>query len=77
MDDLFVQDNLPRYATWARAIRYFFGHDGVLTSMATAYLAWFQPGFRPWDIDDRKLVEEVVREIEARDERAPFVAEDV
>jgi len=67
MDDLFVQDRLPRLATWWQAIRYFFGLNGVLTSMAPAYLVWFRPGFQPWDIDDRGLVEVVAQELEARD----------
>jgi predicted metal-dependent hydrolase len=66
MDDLFVQDRLPRLATWLNAIRYFFGVNGVLTSMAPAYLAWFRPGFQPWDIDDRALVYQVAEELEVR-----------
>lgn len=69
MGDLFAQDGLPRTATWLRAVRYFFGVDGVLTSMASGYLAWFRPGFQPWDIDDRALVRDVEREIAARGEQ--------
>ena len=76
MDDLFVQDQLPRLATWWQAIRYFFGFNGVLTSMAPAYLAWFRPGFQPWDIDDRVLVEVVAQELEARG-RAGQLAADI
>jgi len=76
MDDLFTQDRLPRRATWWQAIRYFFGFNGVLTSMAPAYLAWFRPGFHPWDIDDRALVEVVAQELEARD-RADRLAGDI
>ena len=63
MDDLFEQDGLPRLATWARGLRYFFGWGGVLTSMLAPYLAWFRPGFRPWDIDDRALVRAVASEL--------------
>jgi predicted metal-dependent hydrolase len=75
MDDLFVQDRLPRLATWWQAIHYFFGLNGVLTSMAPAYLAWFRPGFQPWDIDDRALVETVAQELEARDRAGHLAAE--
>lgn len=63
MDDLFAQDGLPRRRTWARALRYFFGWRGVLTSMAPDYLAWFRPGFHPWQIDDRDLVRQVASEL--------------
>jgi predicted metal-dependent hydrolase len=74
MNDLFVQDRLPRLATWLTAIRYFFGVNGVLTSMAPAYLAWFRPGFQPWDIDDRALVDQVAQELQTRAEESRFVA---
>lgn len=63
MDDLFAQDRLPRWRTWARALHYFFGRHGVLTSMARGYCAWFRPGFHPWDIDDRALVDAVARDL--------------
>ena len=63
MDDLFAQDGLPRWRTWARAMPYFFGLGGVLTSMAPDYLAWFRPGFHPWDIDDRALIHQVAQEL--------------
>ena len=75
MNDMFVQDGLPRLATWLQATRYFFGINGVLTSMVPAYLAWFRPGFRPWDIDDCALVEQVARELEAREKQGRFVAD--
>ena len=75
MDDLFKQDELPRWRTWVRALIYLFGVRGVLTSMAPHYLAWFRPGFHQWDVDDRALVQEVAREfpgIESATE--PFAA---
>lgn len=70
MDDLFAQDGLPRWRTWARALPYFFGPRGVLTGMAPAYLAWFRPGFHPWDIDDRALLRQVAGELPDRDPAA-------
>lgn len=65
MNDLFGQDDLPKRATWTRAVGYFFGPRGVLTSMALDYLAWFRPGFHPWQIDDRALAQQVERELAA------------
>ena len=74
MNDLFVQDRLPRLATWLTAMRYFFGVNGVLTSMAPAYLAWFSPGFHPWDINDHALVDQVAQELETQVKESRFVA---
>lgn len=67
MDDLFAQDGLPRRRTWARALRYFLGPRGVLTSMVPDYLAWFRPGFHPWQIEDSGLVRQVARELAEAD----------
>jgi len=59
MNDLFEQDELPRVESWMRALRYFFGVRGVLTSMMPGYLHWFRPGFHPWQIDDAALAQQV------------------
>lgn len=57
MHDLFRQDELPSARTWAAALKYLIGPGGVLPPMAKGYLAWFRPGFHPWQHDDRALAD--------------------
>lgn len=54
--DLLRQDGFePKTFRW-RAIRYLFGKPGVLRKVLPAYLAYYRPGFHPWEIDDRALM---------------------
>ncbi len=74
MDDLFAQDELPRWATWMRASRYLFGRRGVLTTMVPDYLRWFRPGFHPWQNNDAALARAVADELPGCDRQPGPVA---
>jgi predicted metal-dependent hydrolase len=56
MNDLFAQDGLAKPSTWFKLIGYLFGKPGLLRKIAPAWLAFFKPGFHPWDHDDRALL---------------------
>ena len=40
------------------------GNPGVLRRIFPAWLAYFMPGFHPWNLDDRALIAEAERELE-------------
>lgn len=40
-----------------RGINRFYGRKGILTRMLPSYLAWFKPGFHPWDTGIPKQVD--------------------
>jgi uncharacterized protein len=55
--DLYRQDGIHGPRTWARTSWYLFGLPGVLRRTFLPWLAYFRPGFHPWDRDDRALIE--------------------
>src|SRR5690606_26307902 len=42
--------------TWSSALRFWFGHEGIWWHMAPHWLAYFKPGFHPWQHDNRDLL---------------------
>lgn len=56
MSDLFAQDDINNARTWLRLVGYLFGDPGLLRKIFPAWLAFFKPGFHPWDHDDRPLI---------------------
>jgi uncharacterized protein len=52
---LLAQDGLTGWRVKARLWWYLLGSPGVLRVVALAWLAYFRPGFHPWDHDDRAL----------------------
>jgi predicted metal-dependent hydrolase len=56
MAHLFDQDGINKPATWLRAIAYLLIYPGLLRQIFPAWLAFFRPGFHPWQKDDRALL---------------------
>ncbi len=54
--DLLAQDGLTGWKVKARVLWYLFGTPGVLRRISPAWLAYFLPGFHPWNHDDRALI---------------------
>jgi len=62
MAKLFEQDGINHPATWLRAFTYLLIYPGLLRQIVPGWLAFFRPGFHPWQLDDRPLL----RRAEAR-----------
>jgi predicted metal-dependent hydrolase len=56
MLELLRQDGLTGPAVWARLAWYAFGNPGMARKILGAWIAFFLPGFHPWNHDDRKLI---------------------
>ena len=56
--DLLRQDGFEPAKLRGRALRILFVDPGLLRRVLLHYLAYYRPGFHPWDIDDRDLIGE-------------------
>jgi hypothetical protein len=56
MGDIFRQDGMETPRTWRRVLGYLFARPGILRRVLPAYLAYYRPGFHPWQQDDRALL---------------------
>jgi predicted metal-dependent hydrolase len=56
MLELLRQDGLTGPKAWARLAWYAFGNPGMARKILGAWIAFFLPGFHPWNHDDRKLI---------------------
>ena len=56
MLELLRQDGLTGPKVWARLAWYAFGNPGMARKILGAWIAFFLPGFHPWNHDDRKLI---------------------
>lgn len=54
--ELLAQDGLTGLKIRARLFWYLFGTPGVMRRIVPAWLAYFMPGFHPWNHDDRALI---------------------
>jgi predicted metal-dependent hydrolase len=54
--DLLSQDGIAGWRVKARIVWYLFGKPGALRRTFPAWLAYFMPGFHPWNRDDRALI---------------------
>jgi uncharacterized protein len=54
--DLLAQDGITGWRPWWGQMRYLWGTPGMLRRIFPAWLAYFRPGFHPWDQDDRALM---------------------
>lgn len=52
---------------WASALWFLFGDPGGLRKVFRPYFHYFRPGFHPWDIDNRDLLEQWKQELETSD----------
>ena len=56
MIELLRQDGLTGPKIWARMAWNAFGNPGMARKILGAWIAFFLPGFHPWNHDDRKLI---------------------
>ena len=54
--DLLAQDGITGMGARARLLWYLVGAPGPMRRMLPAWLAYFLPGFHPWNHDDRALI---------------------
>jgi predicted metal-dependent hydrolase len=63
--DLLAQEGLTGWRTRLRLFDYLMRRPGILRRALPVWLAWFRPGFHPWQIDDRALITRAEREFPA------------
>ncbi|GAA0440361.1 MULTISPECIES: metal-dependent hydrolase [Sphingomonas] len=63
--DLLEQDGLTGPRVKWRLFRYAFGRPGVARSLVRPWIAFFLPGFHPWNHDDRALINKADSEFAA------------
>jgi predicted metal-dependent hydrolase len=54
--DLLAQDDVTGWRARWKVFAYLFGRPGMLRRIFPAWLAYFLPGFHPWNHDDRLLI---------------------
>jgi predicted metal-dependent hydrolase len=59
--ELLRQDGITGPKAWARMIWFTWVRPGMLRKIFGAWLAFFLPGFHPWNHDDRSLIEKAER----------------
>ena len=63
---LLAQDGITGSAAKRRLIGFLLWQPGVLRRIFPSWLAYFLPGFHPWNTDDRSLIAQAERELAAR-----------
>jgi predicted metal-dependent hydrolase len=53
-----VDGSLFSLREWLSLAKFMFVEPGFLTSLVPSYLAYYKPGFHPWQHDNRELLEE-------------------
>lgn len=53
---------LFKWRTWWSALRFWWGRDGIVWHTIPHWLAYFKPGFHPWQHDNRDLLQRWQRE---------------
>ncbi len=61
--NLLAQDGITGWSARRRLIAYLLWKPGVLRRIFPAWVAYFLPGFHPWKVDDRRLMQEAEREL--------------
>ena len=54
--DFMAQDGITGWRAMAKVLWYLFGKPGALRRLFPAWVAYFLPGFHPWNQDDRALI---------------------
>ncbi len=72
--ELLRQDGITGWAAWGGILKYLFVSPGLLTRLVPAWLAYFMPGFHPWNDDDRHLVDRYDSDYEAARLNVPAAA---
>jgi predicted metal-dependent hydrolase len=56
MRHFFKQDRINTLNTWLRTAHFLLISPGIFRRIFPGWLAFFRPGFHPWNVDDRALV---------------------
>jgi predicted metal-dependent hydrolase len=72
--DLLAQDGITGWRAKARLAWYLVGNPGPLRRLALPWLAYFMPGFHPWNHDDRALIGKYDSDYAAANLQAPALA---
>ena len=56
MTTMFRADGIDNASTWLRVAGFLFGRPGIFRQVFIAYLSFYRPGFHPWEVDDRSLI---------------------
>lgn len=63
MGDLLDQDGVRGWTAWRRGMGLLWVRPGLLRRIALPWLAYFRPGFHPWEVDDRDLTRQAERDL--------------
>ncbi|HEV2816230.1 MAG TPA: metal-dependent hydrolase [Allosphingosinicella sp.] len=64
--ELLRQDGITGLGAWARILWFAWVRPGMLRKVFGAWLAFFMPGFHPWNQDDRHLIAAAERGLQAQ-----------
>ncbi|HMP56842.1 MAG TPA: metal-dependent hydrolase [Novosphingobium sp.] len=53
---LLAADGITGWRAKTRVVRFLLVRPGILRAIVPAWIAWFLPGFHPWQVDDRALI---------------------
>jgi predicted metal-dependent hydrolase len=65
MANFFRQDGINTPRTWWRALRFLLVKPGMVRRIARPYLSFYRRDFHPWRHDDRALIADVERQLQA------------
>ena len=68
--DLLAQDGVTGWTARRRLFWYLWGRPGLVRRVFWPWLAYFRPGFHPWQIDDRHLIAEAQQRLDLEPEPA-------
>ena len=57
MMELLRQDGVTGWRAAGALARYVLVRPGILRKVALPWIAYFLPGFHPWNVDDRALID--------------------
>ncbi len=55
--ELLAQDGITGWRARLKLAAYLWGRPGILRRTFPAWAQWFRPGFHPWQVDDRALIQ--------------------
>lgn len=72
--ELLRQDGITGPRAWARILWFAWVRPGMLRKVLGAWLAFFMPGFHPWNHDDRALIAKAEQGLKAQGTAQPATA---
>ncbi|PZT91718.1 MAG: hypothetical protein DI637_01615 [Citromicrobium sp.] len=62
--DLLAQDGKNDLRTWLKLLSYLYGWPGPMRSLLMEVFIYMKPGFHPWQVDDRDLIQTALEELD-------------